>query len=784
MWASAVDQNAKHAPAFISAVDRYVKQNPKDPQSAKLGLRAAKAELKYGNKSSAMLRLDRLIRNYPRTPESSDAVHASLDILNKSGDLVNLSLKARSWMLSIESWAEPKEKSKLRAELAQIVVKADAKSCESIATKDGSEIEAALCYQSFGRSTPDTKLASKSLLLAADYFDKGKDSNGAIAALELVVQLYPNSESAVSAFSRLATYYEKTFQFDRAIVVYSKLVRSNSAGENRNKILHRLLSLLHGLGRDSELERLLSDKETPASIRKDFAGIAARDRFIALKREEQIYGYSNGSLASARARELFGVMNTSRYSRNLSSDQKIDLARMQALMALSREQFSKAGREFSRGMKIFRSSSKYQAVWDAGARLRLAELGMLEIQFNRTNVKTRPSQKVALFSRLDRSFAEILKMNSPAIALDALAASSRVYQRMAEDIKVAGATPAQVAAYEGRAVETRRILGMKAREWKIITPGVVAAYKGKAGFPWFDLPRWLELSKEQEEWDEWEWSDAGLMKAIEKNTRSDSRRAAFVLLARKNSLGSPQLSAAVNTFTDRQGIQARIQAMLQDGEVNRASLFLKQYESQFGADAFSEHHLGRVDWLRGLYTAAYSRWTKTRYTQDFKVAYWTQGWTSLMDYLIYGRSSPNRKSAVYAQLSSLAKAQWQKVYLAELCLLEAMDCVDEYSNDKILSTLKEDIDGVFSVEFADNRSAWSIKKVALAHLIDRSLRLAQNKDDLRVAKRALSEFEDLRSSAKDKKSIDRESEELSLKIDRKISELEEAQKKLVAGVGL
>ena len=122
----------------------------------------------------------------------------------------------------------------------------------------------------------------------------------------------------------------------------------------------------------------------------------------------------------------------------------------------------------------------------------------------------------------------------------------------------------------------------------------------------------------------------------------------------------------------------------------------------------------------------------------------------------------------------MAKSNWQRIYLAELCLLEAMNCSRDFSKDEILNVLKEKVEVVYGTQFNDGRSGLTIKKVALTHFIERSLHEAQKKEDLSNAWKALREYEYISSTS--------EQAELRRKIENKIREIDEVQKKLVAGV--
>lgn len=789
MWAKAVEKDKKHASSLIAAIDAFVRYFPNHPKAAKTLIAAAKVEVAAGHSASALIRLESIVKKYPKSPEAAESVHASLDLLNKESDFTNLAVKARAWLNTLTVWAPSATQAKLRAELTLILSKSEAKGCDNMSKENGKEMEAALCLQAYARTFPRDPVVPKMLLLSAELMEKAKDHNGSLTTLESLVRNFPQSEQSTAALSRLAANYEKTFQFDRAAGAYEALAPRTSVVADRERIQKRLVSILAGLGLEQRLHAQLTKQGTPASLKKEYSERIQHEQFATLKNEEIQFGYRPGRLASERGQQL---LQTLAKRHDLTAEQRIEISRIRGAAAFAAGHVAQAQKEWSNARRLFATAPKNQALNDAAARLRLQEISILEAQFAHLNVKKQLKAKVALLQKLDNAYAEILRMNSPSTALGAIGKSSRIYATLANDLKRNGASFAQVQSFQGRAQEIAQVLAQKAQEWKIISPSVIAAFKsadmGGANFPWNDLPRWLDLNEAQSDWSEWSWKYTSLEDAARKNQGEESRRAAFVLLTRKNDTRDSLVASWVPTFTDRAGIQARTQAVLFEGHIGLAGLYLTQYESLFGVDAFSEHLWGRLDWARGDYHAAYTRWTHSRFTQDFRAAYWAQGWLALSDSFASASKSNARRAIVFEKLSTLAKDNWQEHYLAALCAMNAMDCRGDYVSSNLLRVLDSRSDAPFRFEFADRRSDWQTKRNAYIYVIQNALLNARQTEDLNLAKTALSDLGNLKKYAIRPNELEEDILALGRRLDQRQSEIEiadrAAKQKRVAEAGV
>lgn len=728
VWAKAIDKDPKLVPNMLGAADRYLKEKGNDPRASQVLLDAALVEEKAGNRVVSAKRLETLIARYPKTVQAMTAVHASLDILNKENDWINLAQRARLFVNTIDKWAPASEKPKMLVELNKILAQTEAKACEALGKVEDRQIEAAICYEKYAKGFEKDAQAPRALLAAADLYDKLKDAHSALGVLEVLVKKYPNSEYAAGGFSRLAQVYEKAFEFEKAIAIYESLLASNKGVKDREKLVERLVTLLYGIHDEKKFAEWINKKEVPDSLRREFSERRSGQAIVQLRIEERAYGYSEaGQFSSNEAQKIYSDLVARANGGRASVEEMLEIHRIKGVFQRLAGRLDKADEEWMAGLKLFwRSKGHTPSMWEAAARLRLEQGSVWETVFNNTNFLKNPTRKAELYQKLEGWYAEVVEMKSPVGALSALWKSAELNSEFAEEIRnsqipdellVAGQEK-NLAIYKKALIEKTepmkqkafviaQKIAEKAREWKVISPDVLAAMKMvthlKSGqilpgrvvrvtesevlkFPWTTLPHWVDLTTEQSQWKEWSLSNRDLRRQLQSQERGDSRRAAFVKLMRDESTSDPDVKKWAKTFVDRSGIQLRIQAMIHDHEFDRANLFLDQYESFFTADAFSSHNSGQLEWAKGNYSVAYLKWVRSESNErqgDFRTSYWSEGWNSLLDSLSSGESSNAVKKQTFSRLAPLAAKAWQKHYLAKLCVDGNAVCSGDYAFDKM-----------------------------------------------------------------------------------------------------
>jgi hypothetical protein len=301
-------------------------------------------------------------------------------------------------------------------------------------------------------------------------------------------------------------------------------------------------------------------------------------------------------------------------------------------------------------------------------------------------------------------------------------------------------------------------------------------------FPWSELPRWMDLSSEVFAWEQWQWSNDKLKSSLAKGARSEQRRSAFVTLAREGSLSDPRVRAWSETFTDKVGVQLRIQAFVAAKDWNKAALFLDQYASLFGRDSFLNHWMGQLSWARGDFLAAYAHWNSQN-SSNFADLYWTAGWDAMFQTLT--RDRPLDKS-VFATLREASKSDvWAKSYLTKLCVENQIDCgtstvADWVSNIKIVKGTP------WTFESADRKGFWTMSRDALKSVVERQVDTVTQIEGLEPLRQALSQVWELRETAYGRDS-DRETlalyNQLKKRVDAKQDTLDQIQKTKSLTVG-
>lgn len=829
VWAKAIEKDQAMVPRMLGAADAFLRDRPSDSKAPLVLLDSAKVELKIGRGPLALSKLDLLIQNYPKTPETVEAVNATLDILNKENDWINLAAKARQFIDRIDQWVPVAEKKKQSDALLKILSQTEAKACEALRTDPKRQLEAAMCFIRYAKGFEKDEQAPKALLLAAETFDQVKDAGAAVEALELLVKKYPQSPVAESGFNRLATVYEKAFDFEKAVEIYGTLLkRSSIKGSDRDALAARFLDLLAGLGRDKEMNDFLAQPNTPAAVKRDFAERKEAQSLALLRSEEIAFGYGKQGLASAAAQKAFADLKSRIRGGSYKLETFLEVKRIDGIYQRLENRLDLADQEWMSGLKAFwASSDRRPEIWDAAARLRLEQASVWETAFRNTSLMKNPERKAELFSRLEKWYAEVVQMKAPAAALGALWKSAELNAAFAEEFRstpvpeelLAAERQAEKAAYEKLIFERTEPLRKKglaiveeiakrARDWRVVSPVVLSSLKVVSNlrqgvelpgrlvessdakilkFPWSELPVWMDLNKEQLSWNEWNLDTKALRRLVDdpKEKRSVARRAAFVILSRDLDLGDPKLASWSRTFTDQAGVQLRIQSDVASGNLSRAQLFLDQYRSFFGADAFLEFQLGEMDWRKGDYLQAYTRWVRPETPsakEDFRSEYYAAGWTALFDLILQEQKSDRVQRSVFSRLAPKAKENWHWSYIAKLCVNGESLCEGPLKGEGLINVLADAGDPHYRITGKVDQGVLQTRQAAIRDFVrDRILGVSQLAS-LEPFRKLLSAHYELQSFAVDRRPIANEFAALKTLVDRHQDYLDTQNKnRVVAG---
>jgi len=755
VWAKAVEGDKVYAKDFLFSAERFLTKYPKHEIAPQVALDAAKVELQSGNNSMALSRIQYLVDNFPKYPQTVKAVHAALDILNQQNDYMNLAVKARTWLDGITKWAPKAEVPKISSELNSILSKTEAKACEALSEQADRQLEAAICYQRFARGFAENKLASKALLLSSDLFTKWGDHISSLESLRTLVERYPESEQAVGAFSKLATAYEKTFQFEEAANIYEKLL-ANDSFKDSDKVLERLLMVLQGLNSKSRLDLWLNKKIVSVKLKQEILKKELVEQMMSLRFLERKFGYNKSGLVSKEAADLYKSLSASKAKGDLSLDLDLELVRVEGELARASGNLSKADSIWMAGLKRFwKVGGKTPEIWESAARLRLAQGSYWKHMFDGVTLTNNAQKKLEIYQKLEAWYAEVINMKAPAVALESLWETAKLYDEFSKELLALPQTKTQGEEMARSSKMLLRKIAESASKWRVFSPVLLAALdklKGKEEksdisqleFPWPALPPQVELSQAEASWGQWKDSSESLRSIMAKKgaARSEQKRAAFVSLFRDPSLKDANLSRWADLLNEKNGVQLRIQALIGDGNYRKAELFLSQYDALFGEDSFYRFHIAKNAWSRGNYSVAYKIWSSgLSDKEDFASAYTAAGWAVLLEELVDQEVSKSTSEKVFSNLSASANQLWKKQYLAYLCVTQSIICSDANKTKLLLGSLHLSNPTYLIEGIADRRSvrfvrhsaleAWAQSRIASMTSMKEAPELRQLVNDLR-----------------------------------------------------
>lgn len=775
VWSKAIDQDKAWVESMLESSDRFVEDLPTHAMAPQIMLDAAMVEFKSGKSGLALTRIDNLVQKYPKTKQCGVGVNAALDILNKEGDFVNLSQKARLWIDSIDTWVLPQEKEKLSNELKLILAQTEAKACEVLTKDKNRELEGALCLENYAKGFKDKNLAPKSLLLAAEIYDKTNRTQAALGALESLVKTYPSSEQALIAFSRLATAYERNFEFEKAAEIFDVLLKRAEKNQEKDKIALRLLVLNHGLGRDKEEAAILKDKSISERVKKEFLDTKVAYDLVELRTELENSGIDKNGFKSTRAKKLHeGILE---HKNLLTLEAKLELARIAGMFKREQGKLDEADKEWMAGLKQFWSASKTPDSWEAAARLRLEQASFWEIQFMRTSLDEKVQKKIELFRKVENWYAEVIQMKSPVVAMEALWKSAELYSKFGTELENSkhAEAKAQAESMKQKSQIFIREIAKRARDWKIVSPPVLKAFAlvnpelastgNQVQFPWGVMPRWLDLSTEQTSWKEWTEETRSLERTIKNSSsRSDQKRAAFVYVAKENSLKNPLAANWMKVLNNKNDIQIKIQALISDAQFRMAQLVLEQYQDLFKPDAFSHWAWGQLEWSRGNYATAYTYWIQPSPYPDFRGTFWRLGWNAAMEEIVEGEVSTSNKKDYFNQLSKLSQNHWQKHLLANLCIQSLLKCDGAYDLTRVAEILKSPTENHYASEYRDGKSGLHARSDALVNYAKVISNIGNTPEEIAQAQAFLDEAYKLRKKMNKPENLVKAYQEISQKM--------------------
>jgi tetratricopeptide (TPR) repeat protein len=764
MWAKAIDKKPKLTDLMVKSCDNFVENYPDDPRAPTVALDAARVEYKMGHSEIALGRLQKIIQRYPKLQEAVEAVHAGLDILNKLGDYANLSEYARKWRDQADQWAPEKKKEELRTEVGKVLYKSEAKACEDLAKRKNKKLEAALCFRRVADNNQETEIAPKSLALAYDLFKEFGDPYAALETLEILVRRYPNSPQALPAFSKLAEGFERNFQFAKSADIYERLLTRKDA-PNRKQVIVRLASLYQGLGEEEKLDKLLLAPDAGQDLKNEVFTRRLKSKHGELLEQERIFGYEKGHFVSKSAQAIYVELKKFETEEKLPRPFQFELRRIEGHFLESAGSVQQAAELWAAELKAFyKIPTKTPELWESAARMRLSQGSHLRSLFKAADIASNQQKKISLFQKIEAWNTEVIGMNSPAVALETLWLTAKIYREFAAELKSKESTVKMGEDMAAKAKLVTQALARHAQNWGLISPLLLSTLKDlraargekvegdvQINFPWPELPRGLDMAVERRSLPEWKTNleDLHTMLVASKD-RKEQRNLAFIALTKGNSINKSQLNGWEELLTDKDEVQSRIEATIEDHQNEKAEMILAQYEAVYGDDLFSAIALSRLDVNRREYSGGYHRAIALFDRSEFAAKYYAIGWKSLFDELIEGDLTESFRDEAFSVLQSLAKQNWEKELLATLCLKTTINCSGEYVGTALLNLLQHNRADAPS-DFLDHRSLWRIERDFLSAAIKNLSKYVRHTDQVEILKSGLAKLRTLSDGAVDSK---------------------------------
>ncbi len=310
-------------------------------------------------------------------------------------------------------------------------------------------------------------------------------------------------------------------------------------------------------------------------------------------------------------------------------------------------------------------------------------------------------------------------------------------------------------------------LAKSAQNWGIISPLLISVLKEirqKRGesvqdisinFPWPEVPRGLDMSAARLQLKEWMKSPESLSRQLSSTKdRRAQKDAAFVLLMKKNTRSGINLQGWEDMLTQKDEVQARVQAALNDMLNDRAEMVLSQYDSIYGDDLFSAIARSELEVSKREYSMAYKRALSLFDRKEFAAKYYAIGWKSLFDELIDGKLSDGFKEEAFEVLQKVADKPWEKKLLATLCIKGSITCKGSYIGPQLINLLNSGKTESL-VDYADHRSLWRIEKEFLELAIPYLTRLSTQNSQVEELRKAITKMKTLEEGTDNSKLLHR-----------------------------
>lgn len=315
----------------------------------------------YRNRyDEARERLEVVVSKYPRTRQGSQAATLILDSYALEGDLDKLRQYAQKYsMMSIGEAGKVDVDGKFASRLEDASFKLAMQYAEQ-----GEYEQAALAFIQFRGDFPRARLEIRQFALenAAFYYQEIGRIQDANRLYEQFINEYPKADASRPLFLRIASNYEQSFELEKAIDYYERLVRNFPSATDAPIAVYNAAFLRVGLGRHAEAaagyERYSRDfkdqgdrERTQFRACEQFALVSDARALECWPRYLKEYGYENPDRALEAMAAIAGIYDRRGDRRAFDRQQDEIIKAFDAIVAGGGEVLL-AGRDYAAGARI------------------------------------------------------------------------------------------------------------------------------------------------------------------------------------------------------------------------------------------------------------------------------------------------------------------------------------------------------------------------------------------------------------------------------------------------
>ena len=404
---------------FVRSASRYLTKFPKQKNSPAALFRIASFHYNYQQWDAAVIEFRKLFDTYPASPEAGDAGGVLLDLYNRKKDYKSLAALAE--IFSKRKNADPKLLDEARSILRQLSFKkAQDKALQ------GKFQESAALYERFAKKNPSGKLAEGAFFNAGVQYEKAKNIQKAIDMYSAVLRYSSSSKSARAALEFLPPLYEKSGFYQKAAKGYSAFAKARPGHKKSLPYLYNAGVIYGAFNRVEAAE---------AAYQEYYARSRSPDRFETLYLRALLYERNRRWEEAVRFYNLFiqsgpGKGGAAERLKKVRSAFKISEIYLKRLKDTSKSQAWK--RKTVQLQKQLRAGASYAAAAQFDlVRKHYDAFAGIGIPKNPAQMKKAVDRKIALLRRLENVLKPVIRYDDGEWITASLSLMGRAQEKMA-----------------------------------------------------------------------------------------------------------------------------------------------------------------------------------------------------------------------------------------------------------------------------------------------------------------------------------------------------------------